>query len=86
MDIDGTRVPAAGADGVTGGAPTARPAGRGARPAPAGGDPRRPVVVAAAAAAAAAAADDAADDATAADTEPPRTVPDGTPVVGQHAR
>ncbi|OBQ53658.1 hypothetical protein A4U61_05775 [Streptomyces sp. H-KF8] len=80
MDIDGTRVPAAGADGVTGGAPTARPAGRGARPAPAGGDPRRP---AAAAAAAAAAAD---DDATAVDAEPPRTAPDGTPVVGQHAR
>ncbi|MHC3455393.1 hypothetical protein [Streptomyces prasinus] len=78
MDIDGTRVPAAGADGVTGGAPTARPAGRGARPAPAGGDPRRP-----AAAAAAAAAD---DDATAVDAEPPRTAPDGTPVVGQHAR
>ncbi|MCP3767377.1 hypothetical protein [Streptomyces sp. MAR25Y5] len=73
MDIDGTRVPAAGADGVTGGAPTARPAGRGARPAPAGGDPRRPV----------AAAD---DDATAVDAEPPRTAPDGTPVVGQHAR
>ncbi|MEV0305862.1 hypothetical protein [Streptomyces prasinus] len=75
MDIDGTRVPVAGADGVTGGAPTARPAGRGARPAPAGGDPRRPVVAAA-----------AADDATAVDAEPPRTAPDGTPVVGQHAR
>ncbi|MFJ2763897.1 hypothetical protein [Streptomyces prasinus] len=75
MDIDGTRVPAAGADGVTGGAPTARPAGRGARPAPAGGDPRRPVAAAA-----------AADDATAVDAEPPRTAPDGAPVVGQHAR
>ncbi|MET8114580.1 hypothetical protein [Streptomyces prasinus] len=78
MDIDGTPVPAAGADGVTGGVTTARPAGRGARPAPAGGDPRRPVAVAAVAA--------AADDATAVDAEPPRTVPDGTPVVGQHAR
>ncbi|SDC47342.1 hypothetical protein SAMN05216505_102279 [Streptomyces prasinopilosus] len=70
MDIDGTRVPVAGPTGVTGGAPTARPAGRGARPAPAGGPRRRAAVTGA----------------TAADAGPPRPAPGGAPAAGQHAR
>ncbi|MGY1581140.1 SDR family NAD(P)-dependent oxidoreductase [Streptomyces sp. MN13] len=42
MDLNGARVPVAGATGVHGGALTAEPAGRGPRPALAGRDPARP--------------------------------------------
>ncbi|MFI1292814.1 SDR family NAD(P)-dependent oxidoreductase [Streptomyces sp. NPDC020792] len=42
VDLNGARMPVAGATGVLGGAPTAEPARRGTRPALAGGDPLRP--------------------------------------------